>query len=332
MSKILVLAQHDSGVPTEYTLELLAAARTLGTAEAVFLDGSTDAGAAAGELAGYGVAVAYLPRGDAQLAALANFFVAPAVDALEALERESGPFDAVLVPATFEGREIAARLAVRLDTGVITDAAEVGRDSQARVTATKLVFAFTWADTATSPHGPAIITVRPGVYAAEAAEEPTQPVAATRFTFPLSPASSATRLVSRTVAEIGEVSQRPGVTAAPVIVSGGRGTQGDFSPIEALADALGGAVGASRVAVDSGWISHAAQVGQTGSVVSPALYVAAGISGAIQHRAGMSTSRTIVVVNSDPDAPLFEIADFGVVGDLFTILPEATRIIAESTS
>jgi len=144
----------------------------------------------------------------------------------------------------------------------------------------------------------------------------------------VTPANTA-RITGRTAKP---ASGRPELTEARVIVAGGRGVDGDFSPVEELADALGGAVGASRAATDAGWIEHSAQIGQTGKTVSPQLYISAGISGAIQQKAGMQTAKVIIAVNKDSDSPVFDIADFGIVGDLFTVLPQATAEIIKRRS
>ncbi len=172
--------------------------------------------------------------------------------------------------------------------------------------------------TAHVSQGIPVITVKPNSAAPEPAPAQTE-VQILDVSF--SDAAKAARIVER---KPKAKSGRPDLSEAAIVVSGGRGTNGDFGPVEAFADALGAAVGASRAAVDAGWYPHSNQVGQTGKQVSPQLYVAAGISGAIQHRAGMQTSKMIVAVNKDPEAPIFELADFGVVGDLFTVLPQAT--------
>jgi electron transfer flavoprotein alpha subunit len=216
------------------------------------------------------------------------------------------------------GKEVAGRVAIALESGIITDAVDVASDK----VATQLVFGGSTTVHSMVTHGIPVITLRPNSVEAD-----------------LSASSASTENVSVKISDSSKKSLitsteppvkggRPELTEASIVVSGGRGTNGDFAAVEGFADLLGAAVGASRAATDAGWYPHSHQVGQTGKTVSPQLYVACGISGAIQHRAGMQTSKTIVVVNKDPEAPLFEICDFGVVGDLFAVLPQATTAVA----
>jgi electron transfer flavoprotein alpha subunit len=225
---------------------------------------------------------------------------------------------ALLITSSSKGKEIAARVAVATNSGIITDAIDVDSD----LITTQSVFGGGTTVHASVSHGCAVITLRSNSIevAAGSGTPATEEFAPT--------ISAAAKLATITSVQPAVKGGRPELTEASIVVSGGRGTNGDFKPVEALADVLGAAVGASRAATDAGWYPHSHQVGQTGKTVSPQLYVAAGISGAIQHRAGMQTSKLIVAVNKDPEAPIFELADFGVVGDLFNVLPQATSAIA----
>jgi len=218
-----------------------------------------------------------------------------------------------------EGKEIGARLAIKVEGGLITDATDV----QEGPVTTQSVFAGNFTVTAKVTKGTPIITVKPN---AANPEETEGAGTVEEFAATISDAAKTAQIVA---SQPRKSTGRPELTEAAIVVAGGRGTGGDFSEVEGFADALGAAVGASRAAVDSGWIAHTFQIGQTGKTVAPQLYVANGISGAIQHRAGMQTSKTIVAVNKDEEAPIFELVDFGVVGDLKTVLPAATEEVTK---
>ncbi|MBU6312440.1 MAG: electron transfer flavoprotein subunit alpha/FixB family protein [Actinomycetales bacterium] len=315
MSEILVLVEHSDGSVKKVTLELLTLARSLGTPSAVWLGTGADAAALA-TLGEYGAANVYV----ADSADLDDYLIAPKAEVLARLVAEKAP-TAVLIASTADGKEIAGRVAIKADSGVITDAVGVAPD----LTATQSVFGGSTVVKSKVTRGTPIITVRPNSTAPEAA-----PAAGARtdIAATVSDGAKSARVTGRTVAQRGG---RPDLAEAAIVVSGGRGVGGPdgFGVVEALADTLGAAVGASRAATDAGWYPHQFQVGQTGKTVSPQLYIANGISGAIQHRAGMQTSKTIVVVNKDPEAPIFELADFGVVGDLFTVVPQLTDEIGK---
>lgn len=315
MPDVLVLVDHDGERVHKSTYELLAAARRLGDPAAVVVGTPGTAARLKESLARHGATSVYAAESDEA----GEFLATPAVDALELAVRDACPA-AVLVSATTDGREAAGRLAARLDAGLLIDAVDLDPSG----VVTQIVFGGSYTVRSEVTHGTPVLALRPG--AVELEEHPVAAVERELVLPSVDPAASA-RITDRRAAPAGD---RPGLTEASVVVSGGRGVGGaeGFKVVEELADALGGAVGASRAAVDAGYYPHQFQVGQTGKTVSPQLYIALGISGAIQHLAGMQTSRTIVAVNKDAEAPVFGLADYGVVGDLFAVAPQLTAEVA----
>jgi electron transfer flavoprotein alpha subunit len=315
MAEVLVVVEASKAAGVKkVTLEMLTIARELGEPSAIVLGGEGAAAQFADKLGEYGAQKIYAGEGDE----VDGYLVAPKATAVAELVKRVSPA-AVLLASTQEGKEIAARLAVKLDNGLLTDAVAVAADG----TATQVVFAGSVIVTAKVKKGLPIVTIRPNSVTPSAA--PATPETE-QLTVQASDADKLTRVVERVAEQKGS---RPELTEASIVVSGGRGVGNadNFKLVEEMADLLGGAVGASRAAVDSGYYPHQFQVGQTGKTVSPQLYVALGISGAIQHRAGMQTSKTIVAVNKDAEAPIFELADYGVVGDLFKVVPQADEEI-----
>ena len=314
MSEILVLIDHVDGAVKKPTYELLTLARRLGEPSAVYIGPADKASEATEKVKKYGAEKVYVVD-DSEIK---GYLVAPKAEVLQQLVEKSSP-DAVLIPSSFEGKEIAGRLAIKIESGLITDAVDV---EEGPVT-TQSVFAGNYTVKAKVTKGTPVITVKPN---SATPEEADGAAAAEEFAADISDTAKGAKIVA---SQPRKSTGRPELTDAAIVVSGGRGTGGEFGPIEEFADALGAAVGASRAAVDSGWIAHSFQIGQTGKTVSPQLYIANGISGAIQHRAGMQTSKTIVAVNKDEEAPIFELVDFGVVGDLHKVLPAATEQVNE---
>jgi electron transfer flavoprotein alpha subunit len=312
MAEVLVFAEHAGGEVKKVTTELLTLARRHGEPAVVWT--GPDAAAGRDRLAEFGAARVYVADGGE----FDEYVTAPKAEALAAAVARTSPA-AVLVAGTADGKEIAARLAVKTGSGVITDALDLGDG----LVAEQSIFGGAIIVKSKVTAGIPIVAVRPNAVPPEAS-----PAAAAleEVSVELSDAAKGAHITER-VAQ--ERSERPELTEASIVVSGGRGVGNaeNFALIEGLADKLGAAVGASRAATDAGWYPHQFQVGQTGKTVSPQLYLAVGISGAIQHRAGMQTSKTIMVINKDPEAPIFELADFGVVGDLFKVVPQLTEEI-----
>jgi len=313
MAEVLVLAEHAEGYLKNTTAELITAARTLGEPSAVVIGAPGTADKLVEGLKAAGAAKIYVAESDD----VDQYLVTPKVDVLNALVESASPV-AVLVSATAEGKEIAGRVAAETGSGLLVDVIGV-KEGPIGIHS---IFGGAYTTEAKAEGDAPVISVRPGAIEAE-------PVAATGEVVTVevpAPAENATKITSR---EPAQKSARPELTEAKIVVAGGRGvgSRENFGVVEELADAFGAAVGASRAAVDSGFYEGQFQVGQTGKTVSPQLYLALGISGAIQHRAGMQTSKTIVAVNKDEEAPIFEIADYGIVGDLFKVTPQLTEAV-----
>jgi electron transfer flavoprotein alpha subunit len=314
MSEVLVLVDAQNGAVKKPTYELLTIAKRLGTPSAVFIGAAGEAAGVADAVKKYGAEKVYVID-DAEIK---GYLVAPKAEALQQVAAGKD-LAAILLPSSADNKEVAGRLAIKLGSGLILDAVDVEADGST----TQSVFAGNYTVKAKVTQGTPIITVKPN---SAAPEESAGAGAVENVAVTISDAAKTAQIVAT---QPRQATGRPELTEAAIVVSGGRGTGGDFTAVEGLADVLGAAVGASRAAVDSGWKPHSFQVGQTGKTVSPQLYVANGISGAIQHRAGMQTSKTIVAVNKDEEAPIFELVDFGVVGDLHTVLPALTEEITK---
>jgi electron transfer flavoprotein alpha subunit len=317
MADVLILADHDGGKIAKTAAELATFAKKSGAPVAVLLAGNGEADSLGAQLANTDVERIIAVENEA----FATHGIPALVDALAQVVENSKPA-AIFIASSARGKEIAGRLAIRIDSGVITDAIDVSSD----LGATQSVFGGSFTVSSKVTRGIPVITIRPSSIEASATSN--------------SPAIEKMNVAISDKAKLVKISNvqpavkggRPELTEAKIVISGGRGTNGDFTQVEAMADLLGAAVGASRAATDAGWYPHTHQVGQTGKTVSPQLYVACGISGAIQHRAGMQTSKTIVAINKDPEAPIFDLADFGVVGDLFAVLPQAREALQAKRS
>jgi electron transfer flavoprotein alpha subunit len=312
MATILVVAEQAGGHLKKASLSALSAAQQLaqkngGQVAAVLIGAGV--GQSAQELAGYGVPVNVV-EGGAFEHALAETHSAAAAE----VAKKTGASDVVMA-ATAYGKDIAPRVAAKLGAGLASDVLGIVSANQFR----RAMWAGNALATVEVTTPVKVITVRATEFAGAQKTQSAAQVTPQQVQAP----QAKTKFV-----EFNEVkSARPELTEARVVVSGGRGTKGDFKPIEQLADVLHAAVGASRAVVDAGWQPNDLQVGQTGKVVAPQLYIAAGISGAIQHLAGMKGSKTIVAINKDPEAPIFQIADYGLVADLFKALPEMTEAV-----
>lgn len=320
LNTILVLAQHDShGALTETAAQTISYVRDLTDNVVAVTLGQPDTDA----LAAYGVSRLYVGEvagvGEGREASPSAW-----VEAALAVSREVSP-DAIFLTSSYPGKETAAQLAVALDSGAVVDADGVSIQDD-RLAVHKAVFSGTWATQGTVIRGIPVVALRPNSAEATRVESPTAPTVET-ISVTVPARDQRIRLVERTVREQSGVS----LSEADVVVCGGRGVEGDFSGARELADLLGGAVGSTRVAADEGWIDRSTQIGQTGETISPKVYIGLGVSGAIHHTTGMQTADVIIAVCDDSEAPIFEMADFGVVGKVQDVLPQAIEALRASS-
>ena len=311
MTNVLVLVEHTQGELKNTTLELITAARVFGDVGAVVVGAPGTTEKLQSGLAEAGAETIYAAESDSA----DSLVVTPAVDALSGLAAQLQV--PVVIASTATGNEVAGRVGARVASGVLYDQIEIKEDR----TATGSIFGGDFTVTSSAGGASPVFTLRAG----SVDPEPQSAAGTVQAVELPEPGPTAVKITNFAPAEQGD---RPELTEAKIVVSGGRGVagpEGFHDVVEPLADVLGAAVGASRAAVDADYYPGKFQVGQTGKTVSPNLYIALGISGAIQHKAGMQTSKTIVAVNKDEEAGIFEIADFGVVGDLFTVAPQATE-------
>lgn len=322
MPEVLVLLDSQDQQLRSATQELLTLASQLGEPVAVWAGAGEPDTSLADELASWGVKRINVLRGDTpETADLTVFASRPIAIGLAQLLAETQP-RALLATSAFGVKEIAAHLGQLTGSGVMTDLASITTETD-EITGEQIIFAGTWSVRGVVSAGTPILLLKPGAIDAQRLDTATTPQQrVVSVSIPTNLRSA--RVTSRTARPEAD---GPDLMSASTVVVGGRGTDGDFTQVREFADALGGAVGATRVATDEGWIDHSAQIGQTGVTIAPRLYIGAGVSGAVHHRGGMQASEIIVAINPDEDAPLMEIADFGVIGDLQDVLPQAAAEI-----